>query len=114
MRDARSLIKSWLVKRNNSALGPQPSAFVQISDLSEAMRLGKLGEQVVLKSKKAFDALTFVEGIKAPREEYFAKYKQRDEEARGKYRTIATKPVVEDATYVIDIIRNNWKNGQGI
>ena len=37
-----------------------------------------------------------------------------DEEARGKYRTIATKPVAEDATYVIDIIRNNWKNGQGI
>ena len=71
-------------------------------------------EHVDLKSKKAFDALTFVEGIKAPREEYFAKYKQRDEEARGKYRTIATKPVAEDATYVIDIIRNNWKNGQGI
>lgn len=87
---------------------------LSLSDLSEAMRLGKLGEQVVLKSKKAFDALTFVEGIKAPREEYFTKYKQRDEEARGKYRTIATKPVVEDATYVIDIIRNNWKNGQGI
>ena len=87
---------------------------LSLSDLSEAMRLGKLGEQVVLKSKKAFDALTFVEGIKAPREEYFAKYKQRDEEARGKYRTIATKPVAEDATYVIDIIRNNWKNGQSI
>jgi len=87
---------------------------LSLSDLSEAMRLGKLGEQVVLKSKKAFDALTFVEGIKAPREEYFAKYKQRDEEARGKYRTIATKPIAEDATYVIDIIRNNWKNGQGI
>ena len=87
---------------------------LSLSDLSEAMRLGKLGEQVVLKSKKAFDALTFVEGIKAPREEYFAKCKQRDEEARGKYRTIATKPVAEDATYVIDIIRNNWKNGQSI
>ena len=87
---------------------------LSLSDLSEAMRLGKLGEQVVLKSKKAFEALTFVEGIKAPREEYFTKYKQRDEEARNKYRKIATKPVVEDETYVIDIIRNNWKNGQSI
>ena len=47
---------------------------LSLSDLSEAMRLGKLGEQVVLKSKKAFDALTFVEAIKAPRQEYFAKY----------------------------------------
>ena len=87
---------------------------LSLSDLSEAMRLGKLGEQVVLKSKKAFEALTFIEGIKAPREEYFAKYKQRDERARGKYRMIATKPVVEDEIYVIDIIRNNWKNGQSI
>ena len=87
---------------------------LSLSDLSEAMRLGKLGEQVVLKSKKAFDALTFVEAIKAPRQEYFAKYKQRDEEARGKYRQIASKPLAESEIYVIDIIRNNWKNGQGI
>ena len=78
------------------------------------MRLGKLGEQVVLKSKKAFDSLTFVEAVKVPRQEYFAKYKTRDEEARARYRQIATKPVAEDETYVIDIIRNNWKNGQGI
>ena len=87
---------------------------LSLSDLSEAMRLGKLGEQVVLKSKKVFDALTFVEAIKAPRQEYFAKYRQRDEEARSKYRQIAAKPMVEDETYVIDIIRNNLKNGQSI
>ena len=87
---------------------------LSLADLSEAMRLGKLGEQVVLKSRKAFDSLTFVEAVKAPRQEYFAKYKTRDEEARARYRQIATKPVVEDETYVLDIIRNNWKNGQGI
>ena len=87
---------------------------LSLSDLSEAMRLGKLGEQVVLKSKNAFEALSFVEAIKASREEYFAKYKQRDEEARGKYRQIATKPLAENEIYIIDIIRNNWKNGQGI
>ena len=87
---------------------------LSLSDLSEAMRLGKLGELVVLKSKKAFDSLTFVEAIKASRQEYFAKYKQRDEEARGKYRQIASKPLAESEIYVIDIIRNNWKNGQGI
>lgn len=87
---------------------------LSLSDLSEAMRLGKLGEQTVLKSKKAFDALTFIEAIKAPREEFFAKYKLRDEDARGKYKQIAAQPVTENETYVIDIIRNNWKNGQGI
>ena len=87
---------------------------LSLSDFSEAMRLGKLGEQVVVKSKRAFVALTFVEAIKAPRHEYFAKYKSRDEEARAKYHQIASKPVAENEIYVLDIIRSNWKNGQGI
>ena len=87
---------------------------LSLSDLSEAMRLGKLGEQVVLKSKKVFKALKFVEAIKTPREEYFAKYRRRDEEARGRYRQIASKPLAENEVYVIDIIRNNLKNGQSI
>ena len=87
---------------------------LSLHDLSEAMRLGKLGEQIVLKSKKAFEALTFVEAIKASREEYFGKYKSRDEEARNKYRQMTVQPMAEDEIYVIDIIRNNWKNGKGI
>lgn len=87
---------------------------LSLSDISEAMRLGKLGEQIVLKSKKAFEALKFVEAIKAPCEEYFVKYKQRDEEARSKYRQIVSKPLAENETYIIDIIRNNWKNGQSL
>jgi hypothetical protein len=87
---------------------------LSLSDLSEAMRLGRLGEQVVLKSKKAFEALTFVEAVEAPRQEYFSKYKSRDEEARAKYRQIASKPVAEDEVYVLDILRNNWKNGQSL
>ena len=80
---------------------------LSLADLSEAMRLGKLGEQVVLKSKKAFESLSFVEAINASRLEYFAKYKSRDEEARSKYRQIASKPMAENEIYVLDIIRNN-------
>jgi len=87
---------------------------LSLRDLSEAMRLGKLGEQVVLKSQKAFQALTFIEAIKAPHEEYFGKYKLRDEEARNRYRQMAKQPIAENEIYVIDIIRNKWKNGQGI
>ena len=87
---------------------------LSLNDLSEAMRLGKLGEQVVLKSRKAFEALTFIEAMKAAKVEYYAKYKSRDEEAREKYKQIAARPMAEEETYVIDIIRNNWKNGQGL
>ena len=75
------------------------------------MRLGKLGEQVVLKSRKAFEALAFVEAIEVSRDEYYAKYKLRDEEARNKYRQIAARSMVEEETYMMDIIRNNRKNG---
>ena len=91
------------LKRNRhfSYAGDFVNGTLSLSDLSEAMRLGKLGEQVVLKSKKAFEAITFVETIKAPRQEYFAKYRQRDEEARGKYRQIAAKPMAENEIYVI-------------
>jgi hypothetical protein len=94
-----------------SYAGDFVSGTLSLSDLSEAMRLGKLGEQVVLKTKKAFEALTFVDAIKAPCQEYFAKYKSRDDEARANYGQIASKPVAENEIYVIDIIRNNWKNG---
>ena len=87
---------------------------LSLNDLGEAMRLGKLGEQVVLKSQKAFEALKFVEAIEVDRDEYYAKYKSRDEEARDKYRQIAGQPLAENEIYVIDIIRNNWKNGQGL
>ena len=38
----------------------------------------------------------------------------RDEEARLKYRELAAQPAVEDEVYVIDIIRNNWRNDQSI
>ena len=84
---------------------------LSLNDLGEAMRLGKLGEQVVLKSRKAFEALAFVEAIEVSRDEYYAKYKLRDEEARNKYRQIAARSMVEEETYVMDIIRNNRKNG---
>lgn len=87
---------------------------LNLNDLGEAMKLGKLGEQVVLKSRKAFEALTFVDAFEENKEEYYAKYKLRDEEARNRYREIAAQPLAEKETYVIDIIRNNWKNGQGL
>jgi hypothetical protein len=87
---------------------------LSLSDLSQAMLLGKLGEQVVLKSEKSFDAITFVEAVQVSGQEYFAKYKSRDTEARNTYSKISDKPVVENEVYMLDIIRNNWKNGQSI
>ncbi|MCD8396660.1 MAG: hypothetical protein LUD12_05695 [Lachnospiraceae bacterium] len=46
------------------------------------MRLGKLGEQVVLKSRKAFASLSFMGARKADGSEYFAKKTERDRNAK--------------------------------
>ncbi len=49
------------------------------------MRLGKLGEQFVLKSEKAFNAIRFVDYTVAENSVYYAKRKNRDDEARESY-----------------------------
>lgn len=83
---------------------------LSLEDLRTAMKLGKLGEQVVLISKKAFDALAFVESIPASAEEYFKKYKERDTKARSEYRELKKVSNPEEGTYVMDIIRQKWEN----
>lgn len=84
---------------------------LSLSDLKEAMTLGKLGEQIVLKSRRAFAAVTTVSTIPADRNEYYARYFRRDSEARAKYKEIASHPFSPDEIYVIDLIRGNVKNG---
>lgn len=83
---------------------------LSLSDLNEAMKLGELGQQIVLKSKKAFDAITLVDTIKADRNEYFARYCTRDSKARARYKEIATHGFSSNEVYVIDLIRGNVKN----
>lgn len=84
---------------------------LSLSDLKEAMMLGKLGEQVVLKSKRAFEALTAVCAIQADHDEYYLRYCTRDEQARSRYREIASHAFSPDEIYVIDLIRGNIRNG---
>ena len=58
---------------------------ISLKQLGNAMRLGKLGEQYVLKSKKAFEAILFVDYTIADNSIYYAKKKARDDEARAAY-----------------------------
>ena len=83
---------------------------LSLENLRTAMQLGKLGEQVVLISQKAFDALTFVEAIPASGQEYYAKYTHRDSTARSDYQILKQTSNPVDGTYVMDIIRGKWQN----
>lgn len=58
---------------------------ISYRQLSNAMRLGKLGNQFVLKSRKAFDRLKYTGSEKAESKEWYAKKMQRDKTARRDY-----------------------------
>lgn len=83
---------------------------LSLENLRTAMELGKLGEQVVIISKKAFNALTFVEAIPASGQEYHEKYAARDTTAREEYKDLRDNTFAEEGIYVMDIIRGKWEN----
>lgn len=61
------------------------SGTISYQQLSKAMYLGKLGQQIVLKSEKAFSQISFVDAEVAMADEWFAKRQFRDKAARSEY-----------------------------
>ena len=84
---------------------------ISLRQLSEAMRLGKLGEQIVLKSRKAFSSIAFLEAEPFPKEEYYAKKAARDREARRDYRKSKKAAINVNELFMLDIMREGIKNG---
>lgn len=82
---------------------------ISLGQLNYAMRLGKLGEQYVLKSEKAFNRLVFKSAEPADNSIYYARRKIRDDKARNAFFTELEK---EDANgiYMRDIIREGMKS----
>lgn len=81
------------------------SGAISYKQLSEAMHLGKLGEQVVLVSEKAFQNLKYISCSPANPLIYYAKKKERDREARKEYRKAKFNDNLENELFIIDIIR---------
>lgn len=82
---------------------------ISLKQLGYAMRLGKLGEQFVLKSKKAFDAIKFLDYVVADNSIYYFKRKSRDDEARAAYhKEIENEDL--DGIFMRDIIREAMKS----
>lgn len=77
---------------------------ISLSQLSYAMRLGKLKEQVVLKSKRAFDAINFQQAFAVDSNEYFPKRKNRDDEARAAFRKELEKEEI-NGLYIRDLLK---------
>ena len=84
---------------------------ISFQKLSEAMRLGKLGEQIVLKSPKAFDQIKFLGYESAEAGEYYLKKSEREREARKEYRSRKKEVANINDLYILDIMREGIKNG---
>ncbi len=84
---------------------------ISLRKLSQAMRLGKLGEQIVLKSEKAFRQIHFVESLPADAEKYFSRKKCRDSEARRQYRLSKGEKDSINDVFMLDIMRQGIVSG---
>ena len=81
---------------------------ITVEQLSRAMRLGKLGEQIVIKSRFAFSKLKF-EGFEvAEKGTYYVLRKARDDAASQMYLDIQEED--SDGLYIQDIMRGGVTN----
>ncbi len=84
---------------------------ISFSKLSEAMHLGKLGEQIVLKSEKAFQHIRFTGAEPADAKIWYEKKSLRDRNARREYRKTKTRSDGINELFMLDIMREEMKNG---
>ena len=81
---------------------------ITVEQLARAMRLGKLGEQIVIKSQFAFSKIHY-EGFEiADKSMYYTLRKARDDDANRMYLAILEEEA--DGLYIQDIMRGGIKN----
>ena len=77
---------------------------ISYRQLNHAMHLGKLGQQFVLKSQKAFDRITFVQCHNVSGSEWYEKRMARDRSARNDYLNIERYRVLPGDLFMPQII----------
>ncbi|MBR4796207.1 MAG: DUF3990 domain-containing protein, partial [Spirochaetia bacterium] len=82
-----------------------------LRSLTHALYFGHLGSQTVLISKKAFEAISFIEAKPVDKSVYFPLFKKRDDEARKAYKLEMKKVSrYKNDLFVMDIIRKEIDN----
>lgn len=103
--DAFDVIRGW---RADDSYFSYAKAFVNntitVEQLGRAMKLGGLGEQIVLKSERAFKTIHFAGFERAPLALYGPLAKERDEAARAQYRELLAENPFEGVR-IVDIVR---------
>ena len=84
---------------------------LSLAQWEKAMYLGKLGEQIVLKSKKAFEQITYIGNEPVDAEIYYMKKAEREREARREYGKGKKEKADINELFILDIMREGIKNG---
>lgn len=82
-----------------------------LRSLNKALQLGKLGEQTVLVSEKAFKQIKFIDAEPVDKTVYYPKFIARDSSARESYKKeIKSGRSYRDDIFVMDILREEMRN----
>ena len=82
---------------------------ISYRQLNNAMHLGKLGQQFVLKSKAAFDRIRFIGSEIADSSEWYAKKMLRDQTARREYFNVERNKRQRGDLYITQIMDEEMK-----
>ena len=82
---------------------------ISYRQLNNAMHLGKLGQQFVLKSKQAFDRIQFLGYEVADHDEWYAKKMLRDRSARREYFNVERNKRQRGDLYITQILDEEMK-----
>lgn len=82
---------------------------ISYRQLSNAMRLGNLGQQFVLKSKKAFDEVKFIKYEVAENSIWYEKKESRDKAARREYFDVEKNKRQRGDIYITQIMDEEMK-----
>lgn len=78
---------------------------LSLKDISYALKLGKLGLQIVIISKKAFDRIEFEAAMQVKKDEYYKRFISRDNEARETYNRQIKKNFNVSDIRIADILK---------
>ena len=76
---------------------------ISIEQLGNAMKLGQLGQQICLKSRKSFEAIRFIGSDPVDAEKYYSKWMERDVSARNDFYRLLESDA-ENGIFARDIV----------
>lgn len=82
---------------------------ISFDQLKKAMYLGDLGDQVVLKSERAFDQISFLNAERVSRNPWLEKKKDRDYRARKAYFSMDMESYIPGGLYITKILDEEMK-----